>query len=105
MIIFLLLQMLAGAAGLFGILLAIAILPAYFRYLLYLLEARANGREVTVPGIELFNWVENFWSLFPLGLVAILIWAEFFLLGNLGFAAAAVPGALILVLYPASMAG
>ena len=57
-----------------------------------------------MPGTELFNWIENFWSLSPLVLVAILIWAEFFLLGNLGFAAAAVPGSLVLVLYPASMA-
>ena len=104
MIIFLLLQMLAEAAGLLGIWLAIAILPAYFRYLLYLLETKANGRKAPVPGIELFNWVENFWSLFPLVLVAFLIWAEYFLLGNLGFAAAALPGAFVLVLYPASMA-
>ena len=104
LIIFLLFEILAEAAGLLGIWLTIVILPAYFRYLLYLLEARANGREAPVPGIELFNWVENFWSLFPLVLIAFLIWAEYFLLSNLGFAAAAVAGAFVLVIYPASMA-
>lgn len=104
MIIFLLLETLAEAAGLLGIWLTIVILPAYFRYLLYLLEARANDREAPVPGIELFNWVENFWSLFPLILVAFLMWAEYFLLSNLGFAAAAVPGAFVLAFFPVSMA-
>lgn len=104
LIIFLLLEILAEAAGLLGIWLTIVILPAFFRYLLYLLEARANGRETPVPGIELFNWVENFWSLFPLVLVVLLIWAEYFLLSNLGFAAAAVPGVFVVVIFPASMA-
>ncbi|MFQ5546740.1 MAG: hypothetical protein ACE5FV_00500 [Woeseia sp.] len=101
---FLLLEALAEAAGLLGLWLALVIAPAYFRYLLSLLEARAHGRDAPAPGIELFNWVENFWSLAPLVLVSLLIWGEYLLIGKLGIAAAAVPGVLLFVLYPVSMA-
>ncbi len=104
LIIFLLLEMLAEAAGLLGFWLIIVILPAYFRYLLCLLEARANGRKAPVPGIELFNWVENFWSLFPLVLLCLLIWGTYFFATDVSFAAAIVLGAIILFTYPASMA-
>jgi len=104
MIIFLLLEMLAEAAGLLGIWLAIVILPAYFRYLLYLLEARSNGCEAPVPGIELFNWVDNFWSLFPLVLICILMWGVYVLAMDVAPAAAIVLGVIVLFIYPASMA-
>ncbi len=104
LIIFLLFQMLAEAAGWLGIWLAVVILPAYFRYLLCLLEARANGREAPVPGIELFNWVENFWSLFPLALLCLLIWGAYFLVADVSIAAAIVLGVVFLFIYPASMA-
>ncbi|MFQ5981900.1 MAG: hypothetical protein ACE5KS_00855 [Woeseiaceae bacterium] len=99
---FLLLGVLAAAAGLLGLWLALVILPAYFRYLLYLLEARAHGRGAPSLGIELFNWVENFWSLFPLVLLCLVIWGEIVLLRNLHFLAAVIPA--VLILFPASMA-
>ena len=41
LIFFLLLELLVEVAGLLGLWLIIVLLPAYFRYLLYLLEARA----------------------------------------------------------------
>ncbi len=104
LIIFLLLEILAEAAGMFGIWLIVVILPAYFRYLLCLLEARANGRQAPVPGIELFNWVENFWSLFPLVLFCLLIWGAYFLATDVSFAASVVFGVTVLFIYPASMA-
>ncbi|MFQ6005390.1 MAG: hypothetical protein ACE5OQ_07785 [Woeseia sp.] len=104
LITFLVFEALAEAAGLLGLWLLLAILPAYFRYLLYLLEARAHGRDAPVPGIELFNWVENFWTLPPLVLVSFLIWGEYLLMSKLGFGAAAMPGVLGFVLCPASMA-
>lgn len=104
MIVFLLLEVLAEAAGLLGIWLFLVILPAYFRYLLYLLEARANGREAPPPGGELFNWVENFWSLFPLVLLCLLIWGTYFLGTELSVAAAIAFGAIVLLIFPASMA-
>ena len=49
MIFFWLLFGLAQNAGLLGIVLMIILMPAYLRYLLYLLEARANNRSAPVP--------------------------------------------------------
>jgi hypothetical protein len=104
MIVLFLLGALAKAAGILGLWLAVIIVPAYFRYLLYLLEARANGLDATVLGAELFSMIENFWSLFPLILVCLLIWGEYFLLNHFPFAVAIVPGVVVLLLFPASMA-
>jgi hypothetical protein len=104
MIVLFLLGALAKAAGILGLWLAVIIVPAYFRYLLYLLEARANGLDATVLGAELFSIIENFWSLFPLILVCLLIWGEYFLLNHFPLAVAIVPGVVVLLLFPASMA-
>ena len=104
LIVFLLLGLLVQAAGLFGLWLAVVVVPAYFRYLLYLLEARASGRDAPAPGIELFNWVENFWSLFSLVLVCLLIWGGYFLSSNFSIAAAVIPAIFFLTIFPASMA-
>ena len=104
LIVFLILEVLVEAAGLLGIWLLIIIVPAYFRYLLYLLEARANGRDAPTLGGELFNWVENFWSLFPLVLICILVWGAYFLATDVSPAAAIVLGVIVLFIYPASMA-
>jgi hypothetical protein len=95
---------LAEVAGLLGFWLIVVLLPAYFRYLLYLLEARANGRDAPTPGIELFNFVGNFWSLFPLVLLCLVIWGAYFLATNVSFAAAIALGLIVLFIYPASMA-
>jgi len=103
-IVFTVLATLASSAWLFGIWLMAVILPAFFRYLLYLLEARANDRDAPVPGIELFNWVENFWSLFPLVLLATLVWGAYFLATNVSVIAAIVFAVAVLLLLPASMA-
>lgn len=104
LIVFVLLSSLAQAAGGFGIWLGLVLVPAYFRYLLHLLEARANGHNPPPPGIELFNWMQNFWSLFPLVLLCILIWGSYFLATNISITAALLPGLLILSIFPASMA-
>ncbi len=101
---FVLLSSLAQAAGLLGVWLAVVIVPAFFRYLLHLLEARANGRNPPPPGIELFNWVQNFWSLAPLVLLCVLIWGSDFLASNVSVIAAWMLAMLILLIYPASMA-
>lgn len=61
-------------AGLFGIWLLVMVAPAYFRYLLYLLEARANGKEAPVPTAEMFAPADSMWTLTPLVLIALLIW-------------------------------
>ena len=104
MITFLVLEMFVEAVGLLGIFLGAIVLPVYFRYLLILLEARAKGQEAPAIGVELINWFENFWGLFPFILLCLVIVGEYFLATNLSFAAALVPGVLFLLLLPASMA-
>lgn len=104
MITFALLAALADAAGRFGIWLGLIILPAFFRYALYLLEARAHGHGAPVPGIELFNWVDNFWALFPLVFLAIVIWSEWYIAVNFSLTAAQWLLIAFLFIYPASLA-
>ncbi|MCK5326102.1 MAG: hypothetical protein KAJ57_08835 [Woeseiaceae bacterium] len=62
---FMLLITLASAAGLFGLWLAVAVVPAFLRYLTMIAEARARGREAATPGIEYFTLAGNVWTLFP----------------------------------------
>ena len=76
MLFFWMLFGLAQRAGLIGLWLLIIIAPAYVRYLLYLLEARANDRSPPVPDISMFNPVDNLWTLTPLILLSILMWAN-----------------------------
>jgi hypothetical protein len=64
-ITFVLLIWLVGAAGIFGIWLAVAVVPAFLRYLTMVAEARAQGRDAEPPGIEYFTLVGNAWTLFP----------------------------------------
>jgi hypothetical protein len=95
---------LAYVAKLFGIALLFLTLPAYFRYLLYLLEARANDRPAPVPAIEMFNPADNLWTLTPLIHLALGIWAGFLLVSANSPVAAAVAGIAIVIIVPASMA-
>ncbi len=62
---FFLLFELIGAARMLGIWLAIIVVPAFFRYLLLVAEARASGLDAQPPGIELFTLGGNLWTLFP----------------------------------------
>ena len=62
---FVVLIRLAMAAGLFGLWLLIATLPALLRYLTMIAEARAAGIDTPPPGIEFFTLVGNLWALFP----------------------------------------
>jgi hypothetical protein len=77
MLFFWMLFGLAQSAGLIGLWLLIIIAPAYVRYLLYLLEARANDRSPPVPDISMFNPVDSLWTLTPLILLSVLMWADF----------------------------
>jgi hypothetical protein len=103
MLVFWLLGSLARAAGLLGIWLAFVLLPAFFRYALYLLEARAHGRDAPALGIELFNWVENFWSLFPLLLMLFAAQFVYFVATQISSEAAILISVLLCFLLPASM--
>lgn len=93
-----------GPFGMFSLPLAIIALPALFRYALYLLEARAQGKPSPGLGIELFNWAENFWSLFPLVMLAGLSWLGLYLYANFSLAVAISGVILLSAFYPASIA-
>lgn len=103
-LVFALLATLAEAAGLLGLWLAVLLVPAVYRYLLLLLEARASGRPAPVVGIEQFNIAENFWSLTPLILHAAAIWIGFLLQWRVSDAAALVFALALFAVLPASLA-
>lgn len=102
MVSFYLLLQLAIAAGIFGLWLAIVIVPALFRYLVLLAEARADGREAEPPGIEYFSLAGNLWTLFPvLPLVAFIV--LYLAAADMGAPAAILVAALMAALFPAMM--
>lgn len=103
MIWFWLMSLLIDAAGFLGLWLAVIVLPAFFRYALYLLDARACGRTPPPPGIELFNIVGGFWSLFPLLLLASLA-GSLVIIKDLSPVAGLLMAVTILLIFPASMA-
>ena len=75
-LVFVILAQVALRAGVFGIWLAIILLPSLVRNLVIYLEARARGREPETAGIENFSWIGNYWSLFPvvpLGLAGVAL--------------------------------
>ncbi len=104
MIFFWLLFGLAQNAGLLGIALLFLTAPAYVRYLLYLLEARANGKSAPVPDITMFNPADNLWSLTPLILIAAAVWAGILLASKISLFGVMLIGAGALVIGPASVA-
>jgi len=76
LVTFTLLLALASAAGLLGLWLEVAVVPALLRYLAMIAEARARGTEAATPGIEYFTLVGNAWTLFPVipvGVAAYLV--------------------------------
>ena len=104
LIFFWLLFGLAQNAGLLGIALLFLTAPAYIRYLLYLLEARANGKPAPVPDITMFNPADNLWSLTPLILIAAAVWAGILLASKISLFGVMLIGAGALVIGPASVA-
>jgi hypothetical protein len=53
-------------ANLLGIWLAVMVIPAFFRYLVMIAEARARGTDAQPPGIEFFSLAGNWWTLYPI---------------------------------------
>lgn len=104
MIFYWLLFGLAQNAGLLGIALLFFTVPAYLRYLLFLLEARANGKSAPVPDITMFNPADHFWTLTPLILIVVAIWAGMLLVSKISLFGVMLIGAAALVIVPASMA-
>lgn len=101
---FTLLTLLAMEARLLGLWLGVIVLPALWRYLLMLLEARAHGRATPVAGIETFNVLDSFWSLAPLVLVALSIWGSVLLHGQVSPLTGQVFAAILIAVLPASVA-
>jgi hypothetical protein len=108
MVFFTLLALLVQAAGQLvlwlDLLLGILLLPPLFRYLLMLLEARVYGRPTPVATIELFSIADNFWSLAPLMIFALLIWGGIWLNEHVSALAARIFAAAMLAVIPASLA-
>jgi hypothetical protein len=65
MLMFALLILLALKAGLPGLWLLVVVVPALFRFLVIVAEARAEGRNVEPAGIEFFTLAGSAWTLFP----------------------------------------
>ncbi|MGI9261626.1 MAG: hypothetical protein ACR2QR_06310 [Woeseiaceae bacterium] len=103
MLFFWLMFSLVAKAGLIGIWLLVLVAPAYFRYLLALLEARANGRSAPVPSAEMFTPADSLWTLTPLILLALLIWSGIWLEGTQYAWLARMTGFVILLVAPASL--
>lgn len=101
--LFWLLGSFAKSGGILGLWLGFLLLPPFFRYALYLLEARAHGRQVPALGAELFTWAENFWSLFPLLIIAVTVWLDIYLAFNVSLRAAAVATLALVLILPASV--
>lgn len=101
---FALLAALAQAAGILGLWLAILLVPAFFRYLLALLEARANGRPAPVAGIEMFNIAGNLWTLAPLVVIAAAAWGGFLLAHQGHVTASRAAGVAASLVLPAALA-
>ena len=95
---------LGRTASLFGIALLVVTVPAYLRYLLYLLEARANGRQLPVPDIAMFNPADNLWTFTPFIFVALGMWAELVLAPQGMTTPALVLDLVLLAFVPASLA-
>ena len=88
---FVLLVRLALAAGLFGIWLAVIVVPAFFRYLTMIAEARARGKETETPGIEFFTLGGGLWTLFPV--IPVLVMA--YLVSKTGETLGALPATFV----------
>lgn len=101
---FFVLGVLVDAAGILGLWLAIVILPAICRYLMMLLEARARGQDAAAPGIEMFSWVGNGWSIFPLLPLALAVWAAISIGAKFGSDWALVFEFAVAAVLPASLA-
>ena len=103
MLFFWLMFSLVAKAGFIGLWLLVLVAPAYFRYLLCLLEARANGRKPPVPSVEMFAPADSLWTLTPFILLALLIWTGIWLEGTEFAWLATVFGLLIILIAPASL--
>lgn len=102
--LFALLFTLSVYAGPFGLWLVLALMPAFFHYLLVVLEARAKGEDAPAVGIELFSWVQHLWKLLPLVLSGMSGWGVYLLAAGGYEFLAGMLAALLFALFPVSLA-
>lgn len=103
LVVFWLLACLAALAGMMGLWLGFFLMPAIFRYMMILLEARARGRQPEPPGTEYFSWFDNVWSLFPFVIVFMVAWGAYTIYFSLGEVAAWIFVVLFGAVYPAML--
>ena len=87
--------------GLFGLFLFIVTVVPFFGYLMSLLDARANGRDAPPFDAELMAFVGNVWALFPLVIVALLVWLQYAVEHNYSSGAALIVTAVASTVFPA----
>jgi hypothetical protein len=104
LVVFWLLISFATWGGVLGLFLLFLVIPAVFRFQMIVLEARARGVEPATPGVEFFNWFGHAWSLFPVPISILLVWAILESAENFGLAAAGGTAFLASVFFPASLA-
>ncbi len=94
---------LINLAGLLGLWLALAVAPAFFRYLTMIGEARAKGIDAEPPGIEYFTLVGNTWTFFPAVLFALFAFAAIRIADAFGVTGVVIFGILAAAIYPATV--
>jgi hypothetical protein len=101
--VFSLLLWLASAAGILGLWLLIAVLPAVARFQMIVIEARARGRDPDPPGIEFFSLVGDGWQLFPVVHMLLIAAGAYYIGESFGTIGALVFCSLVTFVLPASL--
>lgn len=83
--------------------LIVFVLPPMLRYLMIILEARAFGREPPAVEIDLFSWVGNIWTLFPVAHIAAFAYIAYVVQGEFGEQAALGVAVVYALFLPASL--
>lgn len=103
LLVFWLMLLISIRAGLFGLWLLLLVFPAIVRFQMIILEARGRGATPATPDIGFFNWFGSAWTLFPVLLIALLVWAVSSTAAVFGPAAAILPALFAAVFLPASL--
>ena len=103
MIVSWLLFTVAKIFGLFGLLLFLATLVPFCRYLMCLLDARAYGRDAPAFDAELMAFIGDAWNLFPLVTAGLLLWFQITLEIRFGSNTSLMATAILSFALPASL--
>ena len=71
LVVFFAFILLISFAGVFGIWLAVLVVPALIRYLTMIAVARARGADTDPPAAEFFDPADSWWTLFPTILILV----------------------------------